>query len=81
MLAKMENLLLQLLQQRLDRESDTNISLEITKSDEGAYYIAGRGELQLSILIEPLRREVYEFQERKPRSSNQRRKWSENGTS
>jgi GTP-binding protein len=30
-----------LLQQRLDREADTNISLEITKSDEGAYYIAG----------------------------------------
>lgn len=55
-----------LLQQRLDREADTNISLQITKSDEGAYYVAGRGELQLSILIETLRREGYEFQIRKP---------------
>lgn len=55
-----------LLQQRLDREKETNISLEITKGDEGSYYVAGRGELQLSILIETLRREGYEFQIRKP---------------
>jgi GTP-binding protein len=53
------------LQQRLEREKDLNIGLEITKSDEG-YYVAGRGELQLSILIETLRREGYEFQIRKP---------------
>lgn len=55
-----------LLQQRLERELETNISLEITKGDDGAYYVAGRGELQLSILIETLRREGYEFQIRKP---------------
>jgi GTP-binding protein len=55
-----------LLQQRLDREIETNISLEITKGDDGSYYVAGRGELQLSILIESLRREGYEFQVRKP---------------
>lgn len=55
-----------LLQQRLERELETNISLVITKGDEGSYYVAGRGELQLSILIETLRREGYEFQIRKP---------------
>lgn len=55
-----------ILQQRLDREKETNISLQITKGDDGSYYVAGRGELQLSILIETLRREGYEFQVRKP---------------
>ncbi|MEP7103351.1 MAG: GTP-binding protein [Candidatus Dojkabacteria bacterium] len=54
------------LQQRLDKEAETNISLKITKSDGGSYYVAGRGELQLSILIETLRREGYEFQIRRP---------------
>lgn len=54
------------LQQRLERELETNISLQITKGKEGAYYVAGRGELQLSILIETLRREGYEFQISKP---------------
>ncbi len=55
-----------LLQQRLEKEIQTNISLKITKSDSGSYFVAGRGELQLSILIETLRREGYEFQVRKP---------------
>lgn len=54
------------LQQRLERELETNISLQISRGDEGSYYVAGRGELQLSILIETLRREGYEFQIRKP---------------
>jgi len=55
-----------LLQQRLDKEAEVNISLKITKGDAGAYYVAGRGELQLSILIETMRREGYEFQVRRP---------------
>ena len=54
------------LQQRLERELETNISLQIKRGEEGSYYVAGRGELQLSILIETLRREGYEFQIRKP---------------
>jgi GTP-binding protein len=53
-------------QQRLEKEIETNISLKITKGDGGAYYVAGRGELQLSILIETMRREGYEFQVRRP---------------
>lgn len=55
-----------LLQNRLEKEVETNISLKITKADGGGYYVAGRGELQLAILIEELRREGFEFQVRKP---------------
>lgn len=55
------------LQQRLEKEAENNISLKITKADEGSgFYVAGRGELQLSILMEELRREGYEFQVRRP---------------
>jgi len=55
------------LQQRLEKEAESNISLKITKADEGSgFYVAGRGELQLSILMEELRREGYEFQVRRP---------------
>lgn len=55
-----------LLYQRLDRERERNIGLRIRKGEDGSYYVAGRGELQLSILIETLRREDFEFQIRKP---------------
>jgi GTP-binding protein len=55
-----------LIQQRLELEKEQNIGLEITKGDGASYYVAGRGELHLSILIETMRREGYEFQIRKP---------------
>lgn len=54
------------LEQRLEQEKDLNISLKITKVGGSSYYVAGRGELQLSILVEQLRREGYEFQLGKP---------------
>jgi GTP-binding protein len=54
------------LEQRLEQEKDLNISLSITKAGGSSYYVAGRGELQLAILIEQLRREGYEFQLSKP---------------
>jgi GTP-binding protein len=54
------------LEQRLEQEKDTNISLEITKASGSSYFVAGRGELQLAILTEQLRREGYEFQLGKP---------------
>lgn len=54
------------LEQRLEQEKDTNISLNISKVGGSSYYVAGRGELQLSILVEQLRREGYEFQLGKP---------------
>ncbi len=55
-----------LLQRRLDQEKENNATLEIKPGDGSSYIVAGRGELQLSILIETLRREGYEFQVRKP---------------
>ena len=54
------------LQQRLEQEKDLNISLEIEKGVGSSYYVSGRGELQLSIFIEQMRREGYEFQLSKP---------------
>jgi len=61
------------LEQRLEKELETNISLKIEKSEGGNYYVSGRGELQLSILIEELRREGYEFQIRRPEVIFQKR--------
>ncbi|WKZ30912.1 MAG: GTP-binding protein [Candidatus Dojkabacteria bacterium] len=54
------------LQARLEHEKMINISLKIDKNDDGSYYVSGRGELHLGILVETLRREGYEFQLRKP---------------
>jgi len=54
------------LEQRLEQEKDLNISLNITKVGGSSYFVAGRGELQLAILVEQLRREGYEFQLSKP---------------
>ena len=54
------------LQQRLEKEAAQNISLNIEKTDQGAFYVAGRGDLQLSILLEELRREGFELQVRRP---------------
>lgn len=55
-----------LIEQRLEREIETNITMKIEKADGGSYFVSGRGELQIAILIERLRREGYEFQIRKP---------------
>lgn len=54
------------LEQRLEQEKDLNISLQISKVSGSSYSVAGRGELQLAILVEQLRREGYEFQLGKP---------------
>lgn len=54
------------LQQRLEQEAMQNIALSIEKTDQGAFYISGRGDLQLSILLEELRREGFEMQVRRP---------------
>jgi len=54
--------------ERLNRELQTNVSLvvEETKTPD-EFIVKGRGELQLSILIENMRREGYEFQVSKPK--------------
>jgi GTP-binding protein len=54
------------LQQRLDQEKRLNISLKIESKGANAHYVSGRGELQLAILVEQLRREGYEFELGKP---------------
>lgn len=52
---------------RFQKELQTNVSLRIDKTDSAeAFIVKGRGELQLAILIENMRREGYEFQVSKP---------------
>jgi len=53
--------------ERLEKELQTNVSLVIERSSTAeSFTVKGRGELQLSILIENMRREGYEFQVSKP---------------
>jgi len=53
--------------ERLQREIQSNVSINIERSEGGDEFIVkGRGELQMSILIENMRREGYEFQVSKP---------------
>ena len=53
------------LYERLTKELETNVSLKLETKDD-KFIASGRGELHLSILIETLRREGYEFQVGKP---------------
>lgn len=56
------------LRERLMREIETNVSMRVEETDTTeAFIVKGRGELHLSILIETMRREGYEFQVSKPR--------------
>jgi GTP-binding protein len=48
--------------ERLQREALSNVSIAVEPSDrQDAFTIAGRGELQISVLVETMRREGYEF--------------------
>lgn len=59
------------LRDRLFREMMTNVSLKVEETDTSeAFKVSGRGELHLSILIETMRREGYEFQVSKPEVIN-----------
>ncbi len=50
------------LKERLDRELRTNVALRVAETDSpDAFQVSGRGELHLSILVEVMRREGYEF--------------------
>ena len=56
------------LRDRLFREMETNVSMRLEETDTTeAFVVKGRGELHLSILIETMRREGYEFQVSKPK--------------
>lgn len=55
------------LRDRLYRELLSNISLEVKDTDSTeSFTVSGRGELHLSVLIEEMRRQGYEFQVSKP---------------
>jgi GTP-binding protein len=55
------------LRERLEREILTNVSLRVEHSETGdTFTVMGRGELQLAILIETMRREGYELMVGKP---------------
>jgi GTP-binding protein len=55
------------IKQRLDREVLGNVSIEFEPTDSAdTYEVRGRGELQLAILIEQMRREGYELQVSRP---------------
>jgi GTP-binding protein len=55
------------LRERLEKELLTNVSLRVEETDStDAFKVLGRGELQLSILIEMIRREGYELMVGKP---------------
>jgi GTP-binding protein len=57
-----------MIRDRLLREAEGNVALRVTESDEkDAMEVAGRGELQLGILIETMRREGYELSVSRPR--------------
>ena len=53
--------------ERLLKETRINVSIRVEESPDGhGYVVAGRGELQLAILIEMMRREGFEFSVGKP---------------
>jgi GTP-binding protein len=55
------------LKERLERETLSNVAIEIKPTDRAdAFEVCGRGELQMAVLIETMRREGYEFMVSKP---------------
>jgi GTP-binding protein len=53
---------------RLLKEAESNVAIKVTETSEGdAYEVAGRGELQLGVLIENMRREGFEVSISRPR--------------
>ena len=55
------------LRDRLERELLKDVSLHVTEQGTDAFNVAGRGEMHLSILIETMRREGFEFSVSTPR--------------
>jgi GTP-binding protein len=56
------------IRERLEREAEGNVAIRVTTaSDNDSFEVAGRGELQLGVLIETLRREGFELSISRPR--------------
>jgi GTP-binding protein len=57
-----------MIRDRLFREAESNVAIRITEAaDRDSYEVAGRGELQLGVLIETMRREGFELGISRPR--------------
>jgi GTP-binding protein len=57
-----------MIRDRLFREAESNVAIKVTESaDRDSYEVAGRGELQLGVLIETMRREGFELGIARPR--------------
>jgi GTP-binding protein len=57
-----------LIRDRLLREAESNVAIRVTEaSDKDSFEVAGRGELQLGVLIETMRREGFELSISRPR--------------
>ncbi|TVV74888.1 translational GTPase TypA [Sphingomonas solaris] len=57
-----------MIRDRLTREAESNVAIKVTESaDKDSFEVAGRGELQLGVLIETMRREGFELGISRPR--------------
>ncbi len=57
-----------MIRDRLFREAESNVAIRVTESeDKDSFEVAGRGELQLGVLIETMRREGFELGISRPR--------------
>lgn len=57
-----------MIRDRLFREGESNVAIKVTESDDkDSFEVAGRGELQLGVLIETMRREGFELGISRPR--------------
>ncbi|MCA0405805.1 MAG: translational GTPase TypA [Proteobacteria bacterium] len=57
-----------MIRDRLFKEAEGNVTLKIEESDDkDSFFVSGRGELQLAILIETMRREGFEIAVSRPR--------------
>ncbi len=57
-----------MIRDRLERDAESNVAIRVTESaDRDSFEVAGRGELQLGVLIETMRREGFELGISRPR--------------
>ena len=55
------------IRERLLREAEGNVAIKVKEAGDGSFEVAGRGELQLGVLIENMRREGFELSISRPR--------------
>ncbi|HTT97714.1 MAG TPA: translational GTPase TypA [Rhizomicrobium sp.] len=55
------------IRERLLREAEGNVAIKVSETGDGAFEVAGRGELQLGVLVETMRREGFELSISRPR--------------